>query len=71
MQHIVRGPQWGPSFRAQAIKWGLFLTIIVFSFRLVDRQADILIAASVLVAVLLNVPAWLSSAASESPEKLN
>jgi hypothetical protein len=57
MQHVVPGPQWGPAFRTQAVKWGLFLTMTVFSITLVDRQADILIAASVLVAVLLNLPA--------------
>ena len=59
MRHVVPGLGWGPGFRAQAVKWGLFLTMIVFSFTLVDRQADILIAASVLVAVLLNLSAWL------------
>lgn len=57
-QHVVPEPQCGRAFRAQTVKWGLFLTMIVFSFTLVDRQADILIAASVLVAVLLNLPAW-------------
>lgn len=56
---LTAQPQWGHAFRTQALKWGLFLAMIVFSFTLVDRQADILIAASVLVAVLLNLPAWL------------
>jgi hypothetical protein len=59
IQHVMPRPEWARAFRAQAVKWGLFLTMIVFSVTLVDRQADILIAASVLVAVLLNLPAWL------------
>ena len=67
MQHVVPGPQCGAAFRAQAVKWGLFLTMVVFSFTLVDRQADILIAASVLVAVLLNLPAWTKQRRQREP----
>jgi hypothetical protein len=59
MQDVIPGAQWGRAFRAQAIKWGIFLTMIVFSVTLADRQADILVAASVIVAALLNLPAWL------------
>ena len=59
-QRVISGPRWRRAFRVQAVKWGLLVTMIVFTITLVDRQADILAAASVLVAMFLNLPAWLT-----------
>jgi hypothetical protein len=41
-------PQWGPAFRLQVTKWGVFLTMIVFTITLADGVADYGIVASVL-----------------------
>jgi len=54
-------PAWGTAFRKEAVKWGLLVSMIVFSITLVDRQADILVAASFLVGLLLNPPAFRRS----------
>jgi hypothetical protein len=51
-----RAPYWGPAFRRQATKWGVFLTMIVFTITLVDRVADYGIVASVLAWLPLNLP---------------
>ena len=48
-------PEWGKAFRREALKWGLFLTMIVFTLTLKDRIAEVLIGASVVLWILLNL----------------
>jgi hypothetical protein len=48
-------PEWGKAFRREAIKWGLFLTMIVFTATLKDRIAEVLIGATVILWILLNL----------------
>jgi hypothetical protein len=40
--------------RPEALKWALFVTMIVFTTTLRDRYADVLICLSILVSTLLN-----------------
>lgn len=54
-------PQRRGAFRREAAKWGLFLTMIVFSITLIDRVANILAAASVLTWAILNLPSYCKS----------
>ncbi|HLY39724.1 MAG TPA: hypothetical protein VKR52_00875 [Terracidiphilus sp.] len=49
------GLRWGRAFRRQAAKWGILVTMLAFAVTLVDRVADVLAAASVLVWALLNL----------------
>jgi len=53
-------PKWATAFRREAIKWGLFLTMIVFTFTLKDRVAEALIGVSVVLWVLLNPRLFVS-----------
>jgi hypothetical protein len=46
----------GKAIGPQAVKWGIFLTMIVFAVTLVDRVADYGILASVLLWAALNLP---------------
>jgi hypothetical protein len=46
----------GKAFRKEAVKWGLFLTMVVFVITLKDRLAEVLAAASFLIGLLLNAP---------------
>jgi len=48
-------PQWKSALRRESIKWGLFVTMIVFTITLRDRIAEILIGASVMLWVFLNL----------------
>jgi protein-S-isoprenylcysteine O-methyltransferase Ste14 len=47
-------PIWREAFRRESAKWGLFLTMIVFTLLLRDRVAEILAAASFLIWIVLN-----------------
>ncbi len=47
---------WAAALRREADRWGIFLSMIAFSITLVDRLADVLLAASVLVWAILNLP---------------
>jgi hypothetical protein len=47
---------WGSAFRLQVTKWGVFLTMIVFTTTLIDRVADYGIVASVLAWLPMNLP---------------
>jgi hypothetical protein len=49
-------PHWGPAFRLQVTKWGVVLTMIVFTITLIDRVADYGIVASVLAWLPMNLP---------------
>jgi hypothetical protein len=53
------GTPWARAIRIEAGKWGLFLTMIVFTITLIDRLAEYLAGASVLLWVLVNLPCWL------------
>jgi hypothetical protein len=45
---------WTNAIRQETLKWGLFLSMIVFTVTLRDRIGEVLIAATVLLSVLLN-----------------
>jgi hypothetical protein len=47
---------WAGAMRREAAKWGLLLTMTVFSITLVDRHADIGAGASYAIWALLNLP---------------
>ncbi len=47
---------WGRAFRKEAVKWAIFLSMIAFVITLKDRVADLLIASSFLIGLLLNAP---------------
>ena len=47
---------WGKAFRQETVKWGLFLTMVVFVITLKDRLAEVLAAFSFLIGLLLNAP---------------
>ena len=52
---LPQGAQdWGQGIRREAGKWGLFVTMIVFTIVLVDRVAEVLALASLLVWLALN-----------------
>jgi hypothetical protein len=55
---------WRMALRKQAAKWGLAMTMIVFTLTLRDRIAEILAAASFLAWVLLNIPDFVRSSGS-------
>jgi len=55
---------WGKAFRQETVKWGLFLTMVVFVITLKDRVAEVLAAASFLIGLLLNAPILRSLGAS-------
>ena len=48
--------EWGKAFRQETVKWGLFLTMVVFVITLKDRLAEVLAAFSFLIGLLLNAP---------------
>jgi hypothetical protein len=50
------GSRLRKAFRQEAVKWGLFLTMVVFVITLKDRLAEVLAVASFLVGLLLNAP---------------
>ena len=45
---------WLEAFQLEAVKWGFFFTLIVFSITLIDRVAELLAGATVLIWILLN-----------------
>jgi Na+-transporting NADH:ubiquinone oxidoreductase subunit NqrB len=56
------GASWGRAFREESAKWGLFVTMIVFTLLLRDRVAEVLAMLSFLIWVLLNWNSFLASA---------
>jgi len=46
---IVRGANWASAIRMESLKWGIFVSMALFTITLIDRHADFLIAASFLV----------------------
>jgi hypothetical protein len=46
----------GKAFRQETVKWGLFLTMVVFVITLKDRLAEVLAAAIFLIGLILNTP---------------
>jgi protein-S-isoprenylcysteine O-methyltransferase Ste14 len=57
---LLELPMWGKAFRQESAKWGLFLTMIVFTLLLRDGVAEVLAAASVIVWVVLNCDSFPS-----------
>jgi hypothetical protein len=53
----VRAPraEWSTALRREAIKWGLFVAMVVFTTTLRDRIAEILICATIVIWVLLTL----------------
>lgn len=51
----LRISEWGIALRRESIKWGLFLTMIVFTITLRDRIAEIQIGVSIVFWALLNL----------------
>jgi hypothetical protein len=47
---------WATAARAEAVKWGLLISMIVFTVTLRDAYADYLICASLLVGAVVNLP---------------
>ena len=47
-------PLWSNAFRRESAKWGMFLTMIVFTALLQDRVAEVLAVVSLLVWAFLN-----------------
>ena len=50
----LSNPRWAPAARDQAVKLGIFFTMVIFSVTLVDGVAEFLAGLSVLTALLLN-----------------
>jgi hypothetical protein len=46
---------WGRAVRQEAVKWSILVSMIVFVITLQDRHADVLVAASFLLGLFLNV----------------
>src|SRR5208283_4752806 len=49
---------WGNSLPPRDVKWGILLTMIVFSITLKDRHAETLAVVSFLVGLLFNLPVF-------------
>lgn len=47
---------WRRAFRKEAVKWGILLSMIAFVITLKDRVADVLVASSFLIGLLLSLP---------------
>jgi hypothetical protein len=54
--------RWRTAARAEAVQWGLLVSMIVFTVTLRDAYADYLIGASVFFAALVNLPLLLRRA---------
>jgi uncharacterized membrane protein YidH (DUF202 family) len=52
---------WGAALRASASKWGLAVSATLFAWTLQDRVAEIGAAASFILWLALNLPAWVKS----------
>ena len=52
----LRRSRWTDAIRREAAKWGLTLTMVVFSITLIDRVAEWLAVLSLLAWALLNLP---------------
>lgn len=52
----IQPGQLGKAIGPQTVKWGIFLTMIVFAVTLIDRVADYGILASILLGAVLNLP---------------
>jgi protein-S-isoprenylcysteine O-methyltransferase Ste14 len=56
-----RSPNWRKAFGQESAKWGLFLTMTIFTIVLIDRVADYLVLASLLLWFLVNLPSFTRS----------
>ncbi len=55
-QSRLTTPAWGRAFRHEAVRWGIFLTMVVFTATLVDGLAEMLAGLCLLATALLNLP---------------
>ena len=55
---------WREAVRLESGKWGLFVTMILFTLLLNDRVAEVLGAGSLLLAIVLNYKSYCSAIAS-------
>jgi len=49
-------PHWKNALRQESVKWGIFVTMIIFTIVLVDRVADYLVLVSFFLWLFLNLP---------------
>jgi len=61
--------QWTGALRREAAKWGLFITICVFAMLLIDRLAEIMAGASVVVWMLMNMFDWIRETSSPAAQQ--
>ncbi len=54
-------PNWKKAFRKESGRWALFFSMIVFAIVLIDRVADVLVLASLLIGLLFNLPSFSRS----------
>ncbi len=57
-QSSIRTPNWGQAFRREAVRWGIFITMVVFTATLIDRLAEVMAGVCLLAAALLNLPLY-------------
>ncbi len=55
---------WSTAIRVQAAKWGIFISMILFTVLLIDRLVETMAIISVMVWMILNIPAWIRDAKS-------
>jgi hypothetical protein len=61
LSHPESQPHWVEAVRKEASKWGIGVTMIVFTLTLQDRLAEDLAGASFLLWCMLNIPDFLRS----------
>lgn len=54
-QSRMRTPNWVRALRHEAVRWGIFITMVVFTATLIDRLAEVMAGASLVAAALLNL----------------
>lgn len=60
---VVGGANWAAAIRLEFLKWGIFVSMVVFTITLIDRHADVLIAATFLLWIFID---WRSRDAARS-----
>ncbi len=68
-QSGARTPNWGQAFRHEAVRWGIFITMVVFTATLIDRLAEVMAGVCLLAAAFLNLPRYKTN--ELSPNELS
>ena len=63
---VVGGANWAAAIRLEFLKWGIFVSMSVFTITLIDRHADVMIAASFLLWILVD---WHTRHAARSQDQ--